>query len=314
MKEREEVVEYVAEIAQESDWKERITKLFSDLEERELLEALGSGVDADMFLAIVDILPPSEHHHPKLSPVMVGLPPKTFLEVLIKATELQLTTLRHEAVAEPLQHQLTLLYHTMSQNETAFTKELQSLKEQVATFDVTALTKKELDELYNNLHKVSGTIDSALHKIDLALALAWNTDRPDLVDSFTELKEYYLNDLRIGLGHPQGEKRAPSGLYATLEQHLEDLFADVDGEPATEALAKLSIWYVKDFAALGLLPHLTDEERAIIESAEDIESEKREQLRTKALATLSKMGLNSVEDFRREKIYSKAMLQEFLRR
>jgi len=314
----EEIKELVTSLVNDPECKEKTKEVFSAISDHDRLEVVGEATSVIQMICILDTFSCGEqYHHPKLSPVIVGLRPKIFAELLTVVDDHQMEVLKHEAMAEPIQYQLSHLFEVMSQEETSFTRELQALKRQISTLEVSTLTTTQLRKLTNDLADASKNIDDALRKIDRALILAWNTDRPDLVDNFTQLKEYYHNDNRIGLGHPAANQRPASGLYATLDSQLTEVYGnDDDDKPTIEALAKLSIWYLKDYWDIGLLRSISDDEKKLLSGSEEDPNtrEQREHLRQKALEALAQRGLSCVGDFKKAKIFSKPMLAELIQK
>lgn len=85
-------------------------------------------------------------------------------------------------------------------------------------------------------------LDELNEQLAKALAIAWNTNRPDLITHFSEEKERIVRTI----GWVKELKR-------TLRTHCEQVFAKLDDQdPATEALATFSLWNGQDYLKAGI--------------------------------------------------------------
>ena len=88
-----------------------------------------------------------------------------------------------------------------------------------------------------------------------------------------------------------------------------------DDEPAVEGLVKFSVWYLKDYWELGLLPGVEKQADLDIDMEKHTEAERaeyREKLFTLARDTLDQVGLSTVGDLKNAFIFSKQTLQEYI--
>lgn len=304
----------------DSLWQGKLRALYRGLFERRHLEALAQLLTSQQALEILDDNIFSDPlHHPKLSPLFVGLSNPVFAAVIAGSTPEQLHIIQNEAGTEPVQHQLTLLMHALGQEEWRLIDTMNSLKERINAIEPSKMTRQELNTLEQELGLPAQQAEQALLILDKALAITWNSGRQDLIEKFSQLKEHYSHDYRVEVGIPHNADERASGLYALLMERLEAVYGeggaalDLD-DAASDALASLSVWYLKDYWEIGLLPHIVDDKRLLALLDSEGSANDRESLRQEALDNLKKAGLNSVGDFKAARIYSKAMLMEYLQK
>ncbi len=241
----------------------------------------------------------------KLNPILAGVSHEVFFQVLPELSDMETMILQQESSTIPVQHHLTALYHekkkTLQEIETAYL----SLEMLIEHIEVEKTGIEDCDELLEKINGLKTTSESLLHLLNQALKLAWNSDRADLIENLSLLKEtiqkyklYFISDL-----------------YTEFRVKLNAVYADTDASgktipllndlPAIEALSKLSIWHLQDYFDLGLLPNNT------LDSLEKIEN--RKTLILEAKTNLEKLNLLTLEDLKKANIYSKKALQEFLK-
>jgi len=301
-------------------WKKKTRAAFVGLADRESLEAAGRALSLWQALEILDISEEMGHaSHVKLSPVLVGLPYRVFLSILRIATAKQLEILKHASIAEPIQHHLTVFIHEMGKEGEASYLRLHELGVELQRLNLTRLGVKELQAIRVAIDRVAASNGETIDNISTALSLAWNSNRPDLVDKLTVLKEGFVRQRQEQIGRPE----APlSGLYFILDEHLKSVYgdsADVDAahddESPFEALAKLGLWYLDDYWNIGLLPRVKTKGQLRLNpqkhSAQACERH-RENLIATIQANLATLGLDSVGDFKTAGLYSEPLLREFI--
>lgn len=308
----------------DDEWKAKTMAVVEALEDRELLEAVAQGMGTHQ-AGLVLMVEGQTNSHPLLSPLWVGLRPEVFDVLISTASVKQLQIMQHEAAYEPLQSRLLDLAERHREREQSFDKEIRQLAQEITGITNNSLTQAMLQDIRDGLENLRERIDEASHKLDKALAIAWNSDRADLVDTYTTLKERFHRDAVYGVGFPLNGPEAASGLYAELQNKLERPFmvshdpeenGFLEGNaPGAEALARLSVWYLKDYWEIGLLPGLTDKDVAEIQAIRRLSDEEtvhRETMRQQALGRLADIGLTTVKDFRDKEIFSKQMLIDYV--
>ncbi len=307
-------------------WSFKLQKLFKELTEYPKLEALGRVLNFQQLQEIFDIaFETSPTDSWKLSPILVGLPHPVFFHFLSSATPKQLNFLKQEAITEPVQHHLTLITHQLAHQipqEAALLTQFESEIEQLPTLELS-----RIDEIaiYDNLSQLRENYETILELINKTLSVAWNGNRGDLVSKLSEVKEGCQKLLDKVVGLPKSGEAQATGLYAKLEKHLQTVFgnpsdpmdisAAEDDEPALEALTKFSLWYLRDYWDVGLLPTIVDPEvidRIAEHKLQPDQQDMRAILLSQVSENLNKLGLNTVRDLKKAGIYSKKLLEEYI--
>lgn len=304
-----------------------ILNRFMEENSPEQIEVLGKKISGKEVLEVLDspsLLEPE--HLWKLSPLLVGMPHSTFLEVLSMASPEQLKILQHEAANESIQHHLTVLVHDIAYGADMEEKQLEQIEQEISALDPKSTYFDELQGIGNKLERAEQWQSSAVDIISRALSLAWNTGRSDLVERLTDLKEHSIRTSNLYIGNPSGvDQEASTGLYSSLEKRLNEVYGNrnnpqdiealQDDEPALEALAKLSIWYLKDYWEMGLLPEISNPRELELSAFTYSEHERQnhlQKLMEQTQANLSKLGLSTVKDLKKAHIYSKETLQQYI--
>lgn len=264
------------------------------------------------------------HQHPtRLSPLWVGLDPTVFLDLLHAASPRVLQLFKQEAALEPMQALTHRTAEVFVKHLDHFVEETKQAGIYISQIDLPKLTFKGLEEVTRSVEALRDEVSIDHQSLDLVLAVVWMSDRSDLVDLFTSLKAQYHTLSAHAVGFPQNGPEAASGLYLQLQELLErpyyedpssDRISYLPNEtPAVEVLGRLSVWYLKDQAAVGLLPHLSETELAELSALNhSTDSERRATLHEQALSNLHRAGLRTLGDFRKQRIYSRTMLKEYL--
>jgi hypothetical protein len=297
----------------------------NQLTELNQLEAFGKTLSSDEMLKVLDLIGGDSCFSDKLNPILAGLRHEVFFEILHKLSLSQLNMLQHESMAIPIQHHLTALsiqkLHMLDQ----ISMRILAQEDNIKSIQIENLGLHDLTKIYEEIEFLINTIDSELISINQALSLAWNSDRIDLIDRFNVIKESIQKIKNFSIGNPTQKIEIlnhPAGLYAQLNEKLNQVYADgittaleMAILPAIEALAKLSIWYVEDYYKLGLLPDIQSEISLNLDPAVFSENERAEHLEkliAKAKKALEDLGLITLDDLKKARIYSKKALQEYI--
>ncbi len=307
-------------------WESKTQAAIVGLSRREDLEAAGSALTIGQFMALIDSCLHVEHkHHWKLSPLLVGMDHKKFYEILDSLSDPQLQVFKDEGVTEPIQHHLTTLTHEMEREIEKGEEEIDHLYERVDRFMLEEIGLHDVREVIKEMQLYQISFDQLFNKSNKALAIAWNTKRLDLIESLNKIKGTCQKFVLYGLGTPTNNQQLSSGLYQLIEEKLFEVYGNSldpddteavrDNEPAVEGLVKLSVWYLRDYWEIGLLPHIKDKESLDLNLDKHTEAERvkyREDLFTQAQVNLSLIGLSTVKDLKDNFIFSKKSLQEFI--
>lgn len=292
-----------------------IKKTLRDLNDYAQLEALGKKLTLSHILEIFTIKFFEKYDSWKLAPLFVGMPHQLFIDFIQNATSKNMELLYFEASIEPVQHHLTLLAHELNFQIPLYIEQLINLEKTIVQLDVKDLSTNDVDAFYHQIHQFANRYEEDLDKINKTLSLAWKTHRTDLIEKLGATKEMSLKYFGLILGSPGTNNTQPTGLYAKLEEHLNSVFGnpndphDIEAvsndEPSLEALAKLSVWYLKDYRKIGLLPEIQEIDQLEREDLKEI-------LIQKVRENLEKIGLRTVGDLKKAKIFSKKSLQEYI--
>jgi hypothetical protein len=306
-------------------WKEKTRAVISGLSEREQLELAGSCLSVPQLLDIFENHElTQDDNFNKLLAILVGVNHQHFSQLLSEISDEQLQVLLQTSFSEPLQHHLTVFEHEMNIRYQMMADELKQLFIQIESLSIQQIGRKELIELKNKINDLSLEINQGLEKMKNALRIAWNTHRSDLIESLNAIKEKYFHTLNNFIGHPETGQGA-TGLYELLNIRLNAAFGNPedlndpetlsDEEPALEALVKFSIWYLKDYWEVGLLPNIQSENELELDpqtSSEESRLEYRDKLFSTVRENLEKLHLKTLHDLKKAHIYSKKALIDYI--
>lgn len=323
-----QISELVTAIKENSceDWELKIRSAIIGLSKREELEAVGVSLTIDQFMTVLDsCLHVGNKHHWKLSPLLVGMNHQKFSEVVEKLSDEQLQVFKEEGVTEPIQHHLTTLTHELESEIEKGEAGIDKLYEKVDRFHSEEIGLHDVKEVIKEIELFQNFFEQLFNKSNKALAIAWNTKRLDLIESLSKIKGACQKFVLYGLGSPPNDQQIATGLYQLIEEKLFEVYGNSldaddaeavrDSEPAMEGLVKLSVWYLRDYWEIGLLPHIDNKESLDLnlETHSEIERVRyREDLFTKAQNNLSLLGLTTVKDLKENFIFSRKSLQEFI--
>jgi hypothetical protein len=322
------IVTHLLEVKREPHWREKISAVIQGLTETKQLEAVGRSLSLPQILYLLDESNKNEGNgHWKLPPLFVGMPHRLFTQMLLGASPTQMNALKQEVITESLQHHLTVLTHEIVHQIPEFAAKIDDLEQGIANLNVSEMEHADLRGISHQIEDAAKFYEDTIHKINKILALAWNTNRADLIEKLSMSKE--LSQKLIGslVGIRRSRTDEPSGLFAKLEDRLnrvyglandpQDIEALENDEPAIEALVKLSIWYLRDYWEIGLLPKVINPIDLDFEASHfnhDQKMELREHWHHEVTNNLSKLGLNCVKDLKEARIFSKSTLLDYITR
>jgi len=307
------------------EWKERLISTIGGLANPSALENVGRFLKGPHFLYLLSHKKEIEGaNQDKVSSLLVGMPNLVFNEILSQLNENERNVLRQEAGAEPLQHQLTLFSHELTFQLEIFTNKLREMEREIDSIDLARITYQTLENFNRGIDTLRTTVDTDLRKINNALALSWNTSRGDLIESFSFQKESRQKYRNYIVGHPPSETKAGTGFYARLISHLNGIFSDAktpnniealrDDEPAIEALAKFSLWYLEDYMEVGILNRtLSELDLNNLSYSDQERAEYRGSLYVETQNNLAAIGLSTVKDLKEKQIFSKEILKDYIK-
>ena len=310
------------------EWQEKTSAAIQGLNENRQIEAVGRALNLSQALHILDEVSKTEKNgHWKLSPLLVGMPHRIFTQLLIAASPIQMNALKQEVITEPVQHHMTVLTHEIVHQIPAFAASLDSLEQEIENLNIKEMGHAELKDITQRIEHGSQNYEETVNKINKLLALAWNTNRTDIIEKLSMAKEICQKLIGSMVGSKKTITSESSGLFSKLEEHLNRVFgipdnpqdfeALDDDEPAIEALVKFSLWYLNDYWEIGLLPGIARAEDLELDSNKFSHQQRmdiREQLFDEVSHNLSKLGLNTVKDMKEARIFSRKSLEDYIAR
>jgi hypothetical protein len=285
------------------------------------LECVGAILSTEQLLAVLSAIHDGKLSIDRLSPLLVKTPPQIFFEMLRGAQEAQLETIKKEGILEPLDYHINALFVALESDCQRHQKTADEIRQSINEIDLNDLTYAGLKIVEHRIDQLEMDYQTTLHILDKALAITWNTNRVDLIEKLSGLKEKGSIQLihHIGSNVP-GQKDYNNGLWKYLEDCLSRVYEDPlntlqDNGKAVEGLTKLSVWYLKDYWDTGLLPSIENVEDLDMESSQDTPQEKlhhRQQLFDEVRLNLEKLGLGTIADLKNARIFSKNMLKSFV--
>lgn len=263
---------------------------------KEFFQKIGSSLTKERFLSILEKL--EQVDVSKLSSVLVGLSHAVFQDSLYELNEQQAQLLKYCAKDEPLLHQLTLFAHEIERKVTQFEEESLVIEQSISVIDISSIDESRVHEIQKTLYEITLSIQNLTRSLSNGLLIAWNSNREELIFLLSQLKERMLRLESSYIGHARHDLIHPTGLFKKLEDRLMTLYTDKlkDNDPAIEALAVLGIVYEEDFVQAGLLD----------------KSKKDKNFLSTIEHNLSHLGLTTVGDIKRNQIYSRTSLKEFI--
>lgn len=316
---QEDLLAIINQVTRSPEGKKFLHTLLSSTGPTELLECMGqhfSHWHLQETLCYMEQTPPQQA---KLLAIFAGLP-FTVFEQLMKGIEpAHLQLLQKIGHTEPLLHQLTLFSHRYELLYKEHCDEADALACEIALLEPLRTTSSEIQVLIDHIAKLQNACEQEQDCLAKVLSIAWNSGKHTLIESLSTLKErhYHLQQQVIGMNNSSTERC--SGLYLKLEQQLAKAFGDPNetdfdilsnDDSPFEALAKFSLWFLKDYWDVGLLPSVSS-----LEQLEDLDESKNGRalsFRKEVERNLHNLGLTDVAAFKIKHIFSKDMLREFI--
>lgn len=304
---------------------QKLQALLKESKQPKTLEAIGNVLSLEQALLILDLMNEGEISSWKLSPILVGMPHSLFSLLLFEASDSQIKLLKQEAFTESLQHQLTLMTHEIVQQVPELALRLDTLEREINEINLDEVTSSQIASLTQEIEQSARNYQSILEKINKLLTLTWNTNRSDLIEKLSSCKEITQKLISSRVGNSKTMTTSSTGLFGYLEQRLSVVFEGFktqknietldDDEPSLEALVKFSLWYLRDYWEVGLLPSIKnpmDLENHQEKPSKETPTYSREELYRQVNENLTKLNLTTVGDLKQHKIFSKATLIEYI--
>lgn len=318
-------VEQISE-AHDADWQKKTRAAVVGLTDRPKLEALGRVLSPAQTLDLIDTaLQIQDKSKGKLPAILVGMPHETFSKVLARASAKQIHVFQHEGVTEPVQHHLTILGHEFNREIDELIREIDLFVARIDSLVLDELSRDDVLEMQSQIESYRERFEALWERSNKALAVAWNTNRIDLIEVFNKAKDSCQKYLSLGVGSPALATTPSTGLFAKLEGKLftvfgnpsdpEDFEALREDEPVMEALVKFSVWYLKDYWEMGLVPSIkkvTDLDLSLDKHTEAERLNYRQALFAEAQKNLDALGLHTLKDLKNVWVFSRKSLLEYI--
>ena len=298
---------------------DKMISLFEFIDTSEQLETLGEHLSVPQFLHLLDFLAAHPTYQNSLSSLLIGLRSEIFCKALNFFQSGHLALFKEEGRLEPLHYHLTQFVHEGESLYKHIDLQMERFEENLRTLAAEDLTVERLEELISQISPLRNKLLDCLERISVALSIAWNTDRIDLIDKLSSINEALQHQLVLFIGHPASDNLPSTGLYLKIEQILSTIFDSSlkDEDASIEGLTRLTVWHLKDYWELGLLPHIHQLEELDLDPArpEEKQREARHQhLFSHVQQQLERLKIGTVGDLKREHLYSKPLLKAYINR
>lgn len=302
------------------EWSLKTRAAIQGLTQRELLEAAGKTFTLHQMLYYMTHVNEEKEGRAKALSLLIGLSPSIFREILPLASERHLNFLKEEAAMEPIQHHLTILTHQLSNEIVQSIEAAKNIEREISQLNPLLMNNQNILNIKEKILTLSTECRLLIEEIDLALLITWNSNRTDLIEKLSHIKENYIKYNATILGYAD----EPSGLYEKLETQLNriygnprdpnDIEAFEDDEPVMEALSKFGFWYLEDYWKAGLLPGISSIDQLDLElkSSDKERILYREKLLSLAQKSLANIGLITVKDLKKAHIISLETLHDYI--
>lgn len=298
------------------DREKKLKNLFEFIDSISKLELLGKEMSVSHFLSFLSCLDFQTDFQNKLAIILTGLEPSVFSQSLHTIRSEHLHYLKDEGLFEPLQYHLTQFVHEGENLLKDIEQKENIFLQNISTIHPEDLTPESLQDLINQIDMMRNQILKYLEQLSTALAIVWQTDRIDLIDALSSLNDSLLHRLSFAIGHPASEEIRASGLYEFLEKTFSIIFdaSLKDTDSAMEGMTRLSIWHLKDYWELGLLPSIKK-----FEDLEFLPSSNKNMIYSQGIYSfvqkqLEQLHLITVADLKKAHLFSKSLIQNYIAR
>jgi hypothetical protein len=297
--------------------KSKLENLFQFIESPISLEILGKNLNATSFISFLEFLTQFHQYQQRLNFILVGLHPSVFSEALHQMQEHHLPILKQEGLLEPLQYQFTQFVHAGETLKHHIEKNIEQFEHELAFIDPNELTPDTLQVLFDQIDTFRKQLIDYLEGARTALAIIWYTNRIDLIEKLSVVNESIQYLLSHFVGHPASASLIATGIYAHLEQTFSKIFdaSLQDEDAAIEGMTRLSVWHLKDYWELGLLPSISQVNQLELDPQKFNEEERwnhQQHLLTLVQQQLERLGIEKVKDLKKLHLFSKPLLKAYI--
>lgn len=301
------------------DSKEKLTFLFQFVDSSGGFETLGKHLSLPRFLNLLNFLSLHPTSQQRLTYILAGLQSPIFSKALNFFQPHHLALFKDEGLLEPLQYHLTQFIHEGESLFKQINQEADRFEKDFPSITQDELTSDQLNGLIHQIDICRNQILDFLDRASIALSIAWNTDRIDLIEKLSTINESMQHQLAAVIGHQASNDMQSTGLYATLEKVFSSIFdaSLKEDDASVEGLTRLSIWHLKDYWELGLLPHIDRLEELDLDPGQfnDIKrSAHHQDLFSQVQLQLERLKIGTVGDLKREYLFSRPLLKAYIDR
>lgn len=291
--------------------KEKLSRLFHTLDSPAKLENFGKALTPSFFQALLDYVSHHVSYENRLPFILIGLQPQVFSQALSDLKEKQLILLKHESLLEPLQYHLVQFIHEGERLQQAIEKEIQQLTLDFQTIEHSELTQDQLSSFFYAIDRLQDRLKDYLERTKQALTFVWQTDRLDLIEKLSSLQEVLHHQLIHAVG-----TQPSKGLYFLLEQQLASIFdaSLTNQDAALEGLTRLSIWHLKDYQEVGILPSTQQIQELHLESypTQTDHWTRHQHLFAFVQRQLDRLRIGTVGELKKACIFSRSLLKDYV--
>ncbi len=297
--------------------KSKLNFLFEFIDSPTTLEMIGQRFSVSHFLSFLDCLDRHSSYQNRLNFILVGLQPLVFSHALQFVQQHHLVYLKSEGLLEPLQYHLTQFAHEGEFLQQQIEQKSQQFIQGLASIEQEELTQEGFNSLIEQIDVLRDNLLNYLERISVALAIVWHTDRIDLIEKLSSINEALQHQLIHLIGHTSFNHHPATGLYLLLTQILAQIFDTElkDEDSALEGLTRLSIWHLKDYWELGLLPFIPQLKKLDLNAQEFSEEERtahRQHLFSLVQEQLERLQIGTVGNLKKTQLFSKPLLKRYI--
>lgn len=260
-----------------------LTHLLSLKDPKEIEEISGHLPLEDLKQLVILIEKSGDEFKDRLTPILKGMQPAHFA-VLAHSPIFQ-----NQAHTQALQQKARDLIEHFKKVYDQYSEEKTTLDDCINEFPLFPVNASFLSSICNQIVQLSDKINLVNHLLDSVLKIAWLSENTDLIDAFSNFKNQFMQ-------LSAKENNQPT----LLMQRLNSIFGQENGAPSLDGLAALGIQYKEDYK------HLAE--------ALDMRSIPEQTLVAAIHDRLNAAGLSTVEDLKKNKIYTKEHLLAFLKK
>lgn len=262
-----------------------VTRLLNLKNPKEISEST-SKLDLDNVKVLLVTLERSENEYKNhILPIVLGLQPSHF------AIFAESPLIQKRVTQAPIQEKMNSLSPYFQALYDQYNIEKQTINECINELPLFPVSAELLGSLCEQIASLRDKTVALNHLLDQVLKLTWLSDRPDLVDAFSALKNHFSTLIFEEEGQP-----------ANLLIRLNSIFGSKNEDSSIEGLSALGINYLEDLKELSV--HLGNEisdlpEKNLLAAIHD---------------RLNAAGLSTIEDLKKHKIFTKEHLFAYLKK